>query len=74
MKHKAYVLGDIVDTTDGLKFVQCSLVFQGDLAGRVLHWFHNENGDDELLWDHELERILTKHLTPSDYEIDSEEF
>lgn len=66
---KSYVLGDVIDTTAGLKFVQCSLVFQGDLAGRVLHWFHDENGQDELLWDHELDKIMLKHLTPDEDQI-----
>lgn len=65
----AYKLGDIVDTTQGLKFVQCSLVLQGEWAGRVLHWFHNENGDDELLWDHELAAIVLNDLTQPDEHI-----
>jgi len=55
-----YQLGDKVKTTEGIRFCQCSLVMQGDFEGRVLHWFHNESGQDILYWDHELEQIKVK--------------
>lgn len=60
--------GDILETKQGIMFVQCPITFTGKgkydkLGGKTLYWLKNDKDDDVLFWDYELEPIVTENIT-----------
>lgn len=62
-----FKLGDFVQTTQGFMSVQCAFKFVDNknprydkLGGKTLYWLQDEQYQDILLWDHELNKIITK--------------
>lgn len=65
-----YKLGDVLETTQGTMFVQCTLPFQGKLQGVVLYWLLNDKNEDIVLTKSELKQILIKELRTTSDDLD----
>ncbi len=65
-----YKLGDVLETTKGTMFVQCTLPFHGKLQGVVLYWLLNDKNEDIVLTKSELKTILVKELRTTSDELD----
>lgn len=63
-----YELGDILDSSIGILFVQCSLIMRGPMQGKALYWLQNEQGEDLLFWNEELANLNIKLITDEEFD------